>query len=695
MTAALDPVTYQVLRHRLWAVNVEAALALQRVSGSPLATEAFDMNTSIMTKDGEVVFVGPYLLTGPMSQGMIVRNILTEYSDNPGIGPDDIFLCNDPYSGAVHQNCVTLVGPITVGERRIGWAGATLHVIDVGGPQAGQVGVGARSIFEEAPVTPPLKIFTDRRLLKDVESEYLRRSRTPELNALDLRAKIAAISTIRRRVGELAERYGVETIDECLERTITDAARRLRRRLSELEDYQTSHTAYLDESLGTKRRFYAVRCTLVKVGADLKLDFNQSSPQAGAVLNCTESGLRSGALIAVLVSLGQGDDWCPAAFERVVEIQSTPGTVVNASWPAGCSMATMAGGFATTTAAAVCLARMLAQSAATRGLAMSTWSGATGAVDVFGIDQRGERFGTVLLDTMAGGAGARKSKDGIDTGGFLRSMACVITNVEQYEARYPILYLYRRQETDTGGPGVFRGGTGIGYGLIAHKTDRIERVNPHFSGSDQPESVGIAGGYPGGANRVEVARNTDVRKMMAMGKVPDATQFDGSKRGLPGVAVVELGPDDALLVAASGGGGWGDPIRRDPGMVQRDVREGLVSAEWARRVYGVELDEGIVDGRRTASRRSRIRSARRRAAQRDVSRTGSFAGDLAELEVTSCPACGLSGGMLERRLATRRLGIAGPIAGNSAAFELVEIYCGSCWCLLAVDRGPVRGVDVA
>src|SRR4029077_15484929 len=108
----VDPFTFEVLRHRLWTINVEGALALQRVSGSPLAPEAFDMKTSILSATGEVAFVGPYLLTGPMGQGMICRAILADYADDPGIEPGDMFICNDPYVGSAHQNCVTLVAPI-------------------------------------------------------------------------------------------------------------------------------------------------------------------------------------------------------------------------------------------------------------------------------------------------------------------------------------------------------------------------------------------------------------------------------------------------------------------------------------------------------------------------------------------------------------------------------------------------------
>jgi N-methylhydantoinase B len=690
--STIDPITHQILRHRLWAINVEAAIALQRVSGSPLATEAFDMNTSIMTAAGDVVFVGPYLLTGSMSQGMIARRILADYADNPGIGPDDVFLCNDPYSGSVHQNCVTLVGPITVEGKIVAWAGATLHVVDVGGPSAGQVGVGARSIFEEAPVTPPLKIFAEGRILRDAEADYLRRSRTPDLNALDLRAKLAAISTIRRRVIELMARYGVDAATRSMDLTISDAVSRLRGRLGQLPDITASHTAYLDEQSGGQTTYYAVRCTLEKRGAQLVLDFSASSPQAGAVINCTESGLRSGALIAVLVSLAQAEDWCPAAIERVVEIVSSKGTVVDAAWPGGCSMATMAGGFATTTAAAVCLAKLLAASNG-HDQAMATWTGATGAVDVFGTDQRGDSFGTVLLDSMAGGTGARDWKDGIDTGGFLRSMACVIANVEQYEARYPVMYLYRRQEVDTGGPGAFRGGTGIGYAISCHRVDQLGRVNPHFSGSDESESVGMAGGYPGGANRVAVVRNSTLRAVMRDGQLPDGSTGDGGRRrSLPGVAVLTLTPDDVLTVSASGGGGWGDPIERDPADVATDVRSQLVSRRWAGRVYGVALRaDGEPDSRRTAMRRDGIRETRRRAAARSLDEADTIRNQLGGVDRLRCLGCDDAGRpQAPIAVASRPLGDSGPRAGRAGAFRLLEAYCSRCWRLLQADRAPSK-----
>ncbi|HET9457847.1 MAG TPA: hydantoinase B/oxoprolinase family protein, partial [Candidatus Limnocylindrales bacterium] len=383
---SLDPFSFEILRHRLWTINVEGALALQRVSGSPLATEAFDMNTSIMTAAGEVVFVGPYLLTGPMGQGLIVRRILAGSGDGTGLSPGDVFLCNDPYSGSAHQNCVTLVAPIHADDALVAWAGATLHVVDVGGPTAGQVGIGARSILDEAPVTPPVRIVRAGRIDPRVEADYLGRSRTPELNALDLRAKLAAVNTIADRVRALIHSHGRATVEAMLAETVDRATAHFRSRLAEVPDGVVRKTSFVDHGADDDVDHLAVDLRLEKRGDRLVLDFRGSSPQAPAIVNCTRSGLLSGVLIGILTTLVWDAPWCPAAIERSVEVLSSEGSVVDARWPAGCSMATMAAGFASTTATAVAVGELLSRSVRLRDRAMAAWAGAVGSVDVFGAD---------------------------------------------------------------------------------------------------------------------------------------------------------------------------------------------------------------------------------------------------------------------------------------------------------------------
>ncbi|OGQ77651.1 MAG: hypothetical protein A3F90_16865 [Deltaproteobacteria bacterium RIFCSPLOWO2_12_FULL_60_19] len=605
----LDPIRFEVLRHRLWSIGAEAASAIKNISGSPIASEAHDFNTCIMSPTGEAVVMGPYVASLAIGQGLVVKTILDKYSDNPGFFPGDMFLCNDPYSGALHQNDVTLVAPVFHAEKLIAWTGATIHQVDVGGSSKGsQAATGAKSIFEEAPVIPPIKIMEKGRLRRDLEEEYLIRSRTRDLNALDLRAKISANLVMAERLGALAERYGAEMLGEVLTRIVDVTETKLRARLSELPDGEWRHTSYIDYD----GEVYAIRLKMAKQADQLTLDFTESSRQAPAVINCTYSGLLAGVQAGVLAYLCYDIPMCPAGILRPLEIVSKKGTVVDAAWPAGAAKATTAGSFVSTTAVSACLAKMLDASDTHHSKLMACWNGASGQQELFGLDQRGQPFGSTILDGMAGGAGARYDRDGIDTGGFVRSLGCAIANVETYEFRYPVLYLYRRQEADTGGPGKFRGGAGVGLAMTPHDVEEIPTCVIHGCGIEQPASSGIAGGYPGSTTQFNIRRGTSVQERLKRGEVPvDFNLMDGKLEPKSSEETF-LRKGDVFERVACGGGGFGDPIERDPQMVLSDVQNGLVSGRSAKEIYGVVLRGDLqgVDEEGTKKRREQIRAER-------------------------------------------------------------------------------------
>lgn len=605
----LDAIRFEVLRHRLWSVAAEAASAIKNISGSPIASEAHDFNTCIMSPEGDAVVMGPYVASLAIGQGLIVKTILEKYAENPGFVPGDMFLCNDPYSGALHQNDVTLVAPVFHGGKLIAWTGATIHQVDVGGSSKGsQAATGAQSIFEEAPVIPPIKIIEKGTLRRDIEEEYLIRSRTRDLNALDLRAKIAANLVMGERVLAVAERYGIETLGEVLGRIVDVTEMKLRSRLRELPNGTWGHTSYIDYD----RALYAVRLKMTKQDDELILDFTESSPQAPAVANCTFSGLLAGVQAGVLAYLCYDIPMCPAGVLRPLRIVSKKGTVVEAAWPAGAAKATTAGSFVTTTAVSACLAKMLDASERHCSRLMACWNGASGQQELFGVDQRGQPFGSTILDGMAGGAGARYDRDGVDTGGFIRSLACAIANVETYEFRYPILYLYRRQEPDTGGPGNFRGGVGIGLAMTPHDVEEIPTCVVHGCGIEQPASSGIGGGYPGSTTQFNIRRNTSVGERLGRGEIPvDFSALDGVLEPKSSEESY-LKKGDVFERVACGGGGFGDPLERNAQMVLADVRNGLVSVRSAEEIYGVVLEEGFrsINPERTKKKRAEMRSQR-------------------------------------------------------------------------------------
>jgi len=244
---------------------------------------------------------------------------------------------------------------------------------------------------------------------------------------------------------------------------------------------------------------------------------------------------------------------------------------------------------------------------------MANWVGSLTTEELFGTDQRGQPFGATVLDTYFGGGGARARKDGVDTGGYVGSIYEVAPNAEAYEFQYPILYLFRRHQADSGGGGMFRGGAGCTLSYVVHDTERIPTKIMHTSGSEWPESAGIAGGGPSQTNQFIIRRKTDIRKRFAKGELPqELGELSGEWDIQKVIAWSHLDHDDVYQVRTQSGGGYGDPLDREPARVLEDVRSGLVSVDGAKDMYGVVIDvkDDDIDRAATAKAREAIRKRR-------------------------------------------------------------------------------------
>ena len=609
---ALDAVTFEILRSRLSAINDEAAMTMRLVSGSPVANEAYDMNVGLMDADGDCFAIGMYITIHALALSSTVKDIRQRF-DADDVGPGDVFMSNDPYVGACHQMDVAVVAPIFAGDRLVAWTGSTVHQIDLGGPVEGQVQLGATSIWSEQPLFPPIKIVEAGELRPDVERGYLRRTRLPHLVGLDLKAMIAGCNVGVARVQDLAERYGTDVVLAAIEGINVATAARFRARLRELPDGTWSHRGYIEYD-----EVYPVVVEMTKKGDSLTFDFTRSADQAGAVINCTRPACVGAVVAAVLPYLCYDMAWSPAGLQRAIEVRTREGTVVHAAWPAGTSKATTTGSFMATISAGVCLSKLLAASEGHLRQFMSTWMGGLYVEDMFGVDQRGEFFGAAILDAMAGGSGARAFADGLDAGGFLDSPSAIIANIEDIEYSYPVLYLSRRIQPDTGGAGKYRGGNTLAMTYIVHDVERLPTKILHAIGTYQPGSIGVAGGYPSNTNQFVIKRGTNVRGLLAAGGVPDdLADVDGELEIFTEPIVkTSQGPDDVHRYVAMGGGGYLDPLERDPEKVLADFVVGAVSPEHARAAYGVVIDTGgmCVDSAATDRRRREIREERRRSA---------------------------------------------------------------------------------
>ncbi len=611
----LDSITFEVLSHRLTTINDETALTIRLVSPSPVANQVFDFNSCLMTTDGDAFTVGNYIVSHAVAIPTITKNVISEYKENPGIFEGDMFLCNDPYTGSPHQTCSTVVAPTFWKGEIVSWSGATVHVIDVGGPVEGQVAFGAQSIFAEQRVTTPVKIVEKGRIRKDIEKSYVSQTRLPELLSLDLRAKIASNNVARERIHEVIAQYGLEQYLDTLNELISLSERRLRSRLKEFPDGTWRHRTYLNYDPGDgEQRIYTVDLEMKKQNDSLTFDFSKSDEQAPAVINMTRPTLLGAVLMAVFPYLCWDIPHCPTGVERAYDVISKAGTLVDCKWPAGCSKSTTTSLRAATVATSVTLAKMLV-AADRMDRVISTSQADINIADVFGVDHDSKFFGTVLLDAMGGGMGARGFKDGIDTGGNFDSVTAGFPNVETMEARFPVLYLYRKQITDSGGAGKFRGGTTIGWAWVPHK-GKLTGLILHCAAPEAAVSIGISGGYPSCVNQRYVKRNSNVKSLFREGKLPlDIDEISGQEETFPAISKTRLDDNDVLVMVCMGGGGFGDPLERSPELVLKDVKNDLVSLQYAKKIYGVVISPDMrLDERETQKARLEIRNRRKEKA---------------------------------------------------------------------------------
>jgi N-methylhydantoinase B len=610
--AGLDPITFEVIRHRLWAINDDQGHMAARLSGSFIVYEGYDFNASLITADGRGLYCGMYILHHGATIDEFVRRILSEWPAEE-ITEGDMFFTNDPWYGALHSNDGILVMPIFWEGRLVAWSGIAMHDEDVGSPVPGSFVSGAHDRFGEAPLFPAIKLVTGFAPRRDVLRAYLRNSRTSELNALNMRARVAALRTTHQRIGELIDQYGLDAFLAAQEGIIEYVERVVRGRLREIPDGSWFGQIYHDHD-GTNDEIYRMCCRVTKSGDRLHFDLTGTSPQAPGPINCARPAMEGAIAGVVLTFLCYDLPWAIGALRNIIEITSEPGTLNNASDPAAVSMASVMGTLSTQDVVSHAFAKMLLASERYRSEASATWSPGFGGGLFIAANPPGEARIGQLTDAFAGASGARTFDDGIDSGGIFHSMGSRMSNAETVEARVPALQLWRRELCDGAGAGRFRGGAAVEFASIPHKLPVDPGVCSTFaSGVRVPAGRGLSGGHPGAATANVILRATDVRELFAAGRMPatvDEIGAEATEVQLPKM-LAPLGEGDLLLGIQASGAGYGDPLRREPARVARDVGAGLVSVEFALAVYGVVLggDGGVDDGATTAERESR-RAAR-------------------------------------------------------------------------------------
>jgi len=693
----VHPVAFEVIRSRLLAITEEMRIALQSVSGSPTVTEASDFFTGLFLPDGSFASMGFQVSFQAPVVGTLIRAVYARPTLEPRDG--DMFCGNDPFVGALHQNDIQLAGPIYADGKIFAWAGVEAHVTDIGGMDFASWSPNARDARQEGLRIPCVRLVEGGRMREDILEMILTATRLPAQLNLDFRAFVATINVARERVAELVTRYGASTLSAVMERMIEVSHQRVKERLLELPDGEFRAVDFLEHD-GEANRLYKVDLRMIKRGARLSFDFSGSSPQAPGFINATRSGLEGGVTGALLPMLAYDIPWNQGVLQTA-DIIAPDGLICTAQFPAPVGAATVETIWVVSNVCSQALNRLLSCAPKYRERAQAVSDGTMATFNLGGRNQYGEPFGLHLMDPLAGGYAAFAGKDGYEAGGPINSPAPAIADVERNELAAPLFYLYRRLARDTGGAGRYRGGASAEVALTLAGIDEADAlIMTH--GAEVPNACGLFGGYPG-ATVIQKWANGAGKNGVCSAE-PNWIHF-GPK---PGLQKMRIG--DVFAASWQGGGGWGDPLDRDPVAVHRDCRSDLVSRQAAADIYGVIVNDTEYDAEATRTLRASVRAERIRGRSKmancppDAPTIGEIGPALrlvrvgAEVHVVS-----RSGATLARGSTRWREGaIRAPFAPSCTlrlhkGLEMSSFYCPVSGELLAVDvheKGAIPPDDV-
>jgi N-methylhydantoinase B len=545
-----DPITFEVIRNALVAATDEMVLALRRSAYSTNIKTRSDFSCAFFDAELRAIAQG---FTQPVHLGSMVEQTpraIRDYGPE-NLRPGDAIITNDPFPSGVHLNDVSLISPVHHEGELLGYVANLAHHVDVGGGAPASVGA-FREVFQEGVIIPPVKVVEGGVIVDDVFRLVLAQIRSKHETAGDFRAQIAANMTGARRLQALADRHGRATIVETMGELLDYTERRTRAEIAALPfgvyeaEGSVDTDGYTDEPVRLKAR--------VAISASgVHFDLAGSDPQRRAPVNSTYAQTFSACAYAVKCLI---DPDLPVndGFYRAVTVDAPRGTVTNCTWPAP-----VVGGWETQTRLVdVIFAALLPAfperlPAGTKAMMCHAGFG--------GVDPVTNEY-YCFLETFGGGYGGRHASDGPDA---VQTHGQNTENapVEETELNYPVRVTQLSLVEDSDGAGRFRGGLGL------RKDFRFDRPTTFTVLADRTlrGPAGALGGHDG-----KVAEYVLIR--------------DGVETRLPAKTTLDVQPGDTISYRTCGGGGYGPPEERDPARVERDVREGKVSAERAREVYG-------------------------------------------------------------------------------------------------------------
>lgn len=564
---APDPILASVLQRRVVAVSREMATVLMRSSRSPIFNEIGDLVTVIFDRDGRTLAQTEFASIIAFGAGPSLRAIIEEFEGDVHDG--DVFIHNDVYSGGNQFADVGIYVPVFHGGELVAWTASKGHVADVGGMTLGGYDPAFREVWQEAFRLTPLRIHSGGEPIRDVV-RLVRANVRLEITWDDVQAMIGACTIGRRRLTELLDRYGAEVFDRHMDFVIEASERQVRAEIERWPDgvYRGESFMQSDGIDPDRRLRVAVEVTIA--GSEIKFDFTETDDQAPGFTNMPAASAMGAISIAFMMLLDASGLSIPtnSGLFASMDAKFRKGSLIDPNFPA-------ASVFGNQMCDEVLESIMMALAEPLPDRVTAGWNQFLPAA-ISGTDPRTEEIYVDFLLFSRGGSGAMRGTDGYDGLGFTGTPGSMKSqDMEIFELSTPHLVDYVELDTDSAGAGEWRGG----YGTRTRFRFEGEGVRGSTLGDDSAAegaapAQGLFGGSDGGLNVLHL------------------TFPDGSERDWGSKEAVQI-PQGAVCVSNHGGGaGYGDPLRRDPELVVAEVREGLLSVERAREVYGVAVAAG-------------------------------------------------------------------------------------------------------
>ncbi|HEY1517978.1 MAG TPA: hydantoinase B/oxoprolinase family protein [Solirubrobacteraceae bacterium] len=574
----VDPATIEVVRNALVALAQEMMINVKRAAYSPSIHEIQDVAVGLLDADGQLIACAPGLPMFLADLGECVRDGL-ELLGRDRMREGDVYLSNDPYTIGTHINNVATYLPIFRGGQIIAFAAVRGHMVDMGGAVPGSRSSRLTEIYQEGLRLRQVRYHDQGRPVDEIHRLIADNTRMPEAVLGDLRAQVAACRTGERRLLALLEKYGDATMFESVDRILRHGEELARAAVRSIPDGSYSADAFLDDD-GIEPGVPIQLTIAVEVSGDeMTIDFSGYPDQVRGSINTGPSGAIAIARTAFKCLTTPTEPVNEGQF-RPLTVKAREGTVVSAQRPAAC------GWWARTTSTSIDMVfRSLAAALPDRVPA-----GHFGDVPmclINGVDRAGRRF--VIFDPIPGGHGGRPYEDGPSATVCFHEGDTPDIPVEVQELMFPILVQESTLDEDSGGAGRYRGG--LGYRRVFRMLGDANQVQLNI---DRNGCLpwGLGGGLPGAPNRAYLREGAEAAWQLALKR-------DG----------VSATPETEIMVCGGGGGGWGDPLEREPEAVLADVVDERISPACAERDYGVVIAGSAIDLAGTEELRARRREA--------------------------------------------------------------------------------------